>query len=207
MIPRTLARYLDRRRLRDPAYAFLFDEDDGSELVAFDTETTSLDPITAEILSIGAVRLRGNQIFSGEALELLVKPNGIISADSIKVHHLRHVDLQHGMEPREAIAQFLEFIGARPLVGYFLKFDIAMIEKYLRPWLGIGLPNRRVEISGLYHQYVSARHPERAVDLRFDSLLRDLDLPLLGAHNALSDALMTAMAYLKLNAGESRRRW
>ncbi|CAK0774812.1 DNA polymerase III subunit epsilon [Gammaproteobacteria bacterium] len=206
MIPRALVRRFAQRRLRDPAYSFLFDKDDERELVAFDTETTSLNPNTAEILSIGAVRLRGNQILAGSALELLLKPNGVISADSIKVHHLRHIDLQHGLDPYDAIESFLKFIGTRPLVGYFLKFDIAMIEKYLRPWLGIGLPNRRIEISGLYHQYVSARHPERAIDLRFDSLLRDLDLPLLGTHNALSDALMTAMAYVKLKE-EPGRRW
>jgi len=205
MIPRAMVRYFSRRRLRDQAYSFLFDEDDGSELVAFDTETTGLNPSTAEILSIGAVRLRGNKIFAGSSLELFLKPNGVISANSIKVHHLRHIDLQHGLDPYDAIECFLKFIGARPLVGYFLKFDIAMIEKYLRPWLGIGLPNRRIEISGLYHQYVSARHPERAIDLRFDSLLRDLDLPLLGTHDALSDALMTAMVYVKLKEGSRHR--
>ncbi len=201
-----ISRLLARRQLRDPTYAFLFDGNDGDEVVAFDTEVTSLNVATAEILSIGAVRLCGNRIYAGEALELLLKPQGIISADSIKIHHLRHVDLQHGLEPRVAIGRFLEFIGARPLVGYFLQIDIAMIEKYLRPWLGIGLPNRQIEISGLYHQYVSSRHPERAVDLRFESLVRDLELPLFEVHNARSDAIMTAMAYIKLKA-ERPRRW
>ncbi len=192
-------RFLDRHRLRDPSYRFLFDHYKDSELVALDTELTSLNLGTAEILSIGAVRLQGNQIFSGDALDLLIKPNGLISRESIKVHHLRHIDLDHGLDPRVAIAHFLEFIGARPLVGYFLQFDIAVLNKYVRPWLGIRIPNRQIEISSLYHQYVSRRSPTQAVDLRFGSIIRDLEIPPLEAHNARSDAIMTAMAYIKLN--------
>ena len=38
----------------------------------------------------------------------------------------------------------------------------------------------------------------RIIDLRFDSLMRDLDLPLWPAHDALNDAVMAALAFLKL---------
>ena len=36
------------------------------------------------------------------------------------------------------------------------------------------------------------------VDLRFDTILKKLDIPILGKHDALNDALMTAMIFLKL---------
>ena len=41
--------------------------------VALDFETTSLDPAQAEIVSIGAVRIRGNRIETGDALSLRVQ--------------------------------------------------------------------------------------------------------------------------------------
>ena len=78
-----------------------------------------------------------------------------------------------------------------------------MINRVLFPMLGMGLPQEKIEVSGLYYDYKyqqlpsSARdHP--AIDLRFDTLMRDLGLPLWPAHDALNDAVMAALAFLKL---------
>ena len=35
-------------------------------------------------------------------------------------------------EPEIAIFQLLNFIGSRPIVGYYIEFDIAMISKYTK---------------------------------------------------------------------------
>ncbi len=56
-------------------------------------------------------------------------------------------------EIEKVIDEFLKFIGNRKLVGYFLEFDIAMINKYLKPKLGIKLPNRAYEVSAIYHDW------------------------------------------------------
>jgi len=97
----------------------------------------------------------------------------------------------------------MHFIGSRPLVGYYLEFDVAMINRVLFPILGMGLPQGQIEVSGLYYDYkyrqlpVAQRdHP--TIDLRFDTLMRDLDLPAWPAHDALNDAVMAALAFLKL---------
>ena len=36
------------------------------------------------------------------------------------------------------------------------------------------------------------------IDLRFDTILKNLDIPSLGKHDALNDAIMTSMMFLKL---------
>ena len=36
------------------------------------------------------------------------------------------------------------------------------------------------------------------IDLKFDTILKTLDIPALGKHDALNDAIMTAMMFLKL---------
>ena len=199
-MPRWLCRRFARRRLRDPHYAFLLEEDDGVERVSLDCETTGLDPRTAEILSIGAVKIRGRRILASDKLELYVRPSGAIDVESIKIHRLRHVDLEHGIPTREAIGRLLHFIGARALVGYYLEFDVALVNRYLRPWLGISLCNHQIEVSGLYHDRMIGAIPTRQLDLRFDTILRGLGLPSLGQHDAVNDALMTAMIYVKLTA-------
>ncbi len=129
------------KNLKDERYRFLFEEAPLDEVVVFDTETTGLNPKKDEILSIGAVKLKGNKILMSEKFELFVKPTREINEQSIKIHQIRNIDLQNGCEAREAITKFLRFIGSRPLVGYYLEFDIKMINKYLKPYLGITLPN------------------------------------------------------------------
>jgi DNA polymerase-3 subunit epsilon len=133
-----------------------------------------------------------------QKFELFVKPTREINEQSIKIHQIRNIDLQNGCEAREAITKFLRFIGSRPLVGYYLEFDIKMINKYLKPYLGITLPNRQIEVSGLYHDKKIKLIPDGVIDLRFDVMMKDLGLPIFGKHDALNDAVMTAMMYIKL---------
>ena len=98
--------------------------------------------------------------------------------------------------------RFLNFIGSQPLVGYYLEFDVAMIERYVKPWLGIKLPNKQIEVSGIYFDKKIALIPQGNIDLRFDTILQNLKIPNMGQHNAVNDAIMTAMIFLKLNKGQ-----
>lgn len=191
-------RALNAKKLKDEQYRFLFEEAPVDEVVVFDTETTGLNPKKDEILSIGAVKIKGNKILMSEKFELFVKPTREINEQSIKIHQIRNIDLENGCEPREAITQFLHFIGARPLVGYYLEFDMKMINKYVKPYLGISLPNQQIEVSGLYHDKKIKFIPDGVIDLRFDVMMKDLGLPIFGKHDALNDAVMTAMMYIKL---------
>ncbi|MCD8477362.1 MAG: 3'-5' exonuclease [Sulfurospirillum sp.] len=186
------------KNLNDERFRFLFEEAPLDEVVVFDTETTGLNPKKDEILSIGAVKVRGNKILMSEKFELFVKPRFEVNETSIKIHQIRNIDLQNALSPREAIEQFLDFIGARPLVGYYLEFDVAMINKYLKAWLNIYLPNPQIELSGLYHDKKIKRIPDGVIDLRFDVMMKELGLPIFGKHDALNDAMMSAMMYVKL---------
>ena len=189
----------NRKGLKDERFAFLFEPYEGDEVVVFDTETTGLDPRRDEVISIGAVKVRGNKIVTSETFELFLKTTKAISKESIEIHGIRPCDLEHAIDPKEGIGKFLEFIGSRPLVGYYLEFDVAMINRYLKPWLGITLPNPQTEVSGIYFDKKIALIPQGNIDLRFDTILKDLKLPPMGKHNAVNDAIMTAMIYIKLN--------
>ena len=193
-----LKQKLNRSRLTDEKYAFLFEKYEGDEMVVFDTETTGLDPKKDEILSIGAVILKNNRILTSKTFEIFLKPTQTISDKSITIHNIRPCDLQDAKQPQKAIESFLRFIGSRALIGYYLEFDVAMINKYIKPWLGITLPNKQIEVSSLYFDKKINLIPQGNIDLRFDTIIRDLDVPNMGQHNAVNDAIMTAMIYLKL---------
>ena len=191
--------------LGDPRFRFMWDKPPENEWVALDCETTGLNTKTDNIIAIGAVRIRSNRVMTSERLELLVRPDEkkSFSADSVRVHRLRAQDVAQGTAPDDAMMQLMTFIGSRPIVGYYLEFDIAMINRVLFPMLGMGLPQPKIEVSALYYDHKYKQLPATArdtssIDLRFDSLMRDLDLPLWPAHDALNDAVMAALAFLKL---------
>jgi DNA polymerase-3 subunit epsilon len=196
--------------LGDPRFRFMWDKPPPKEWVALDCETTGLNTKTDDIISIGAVRIRGNRVMTSERLELLVRPDKKkFSAESVRVHRLREQDVAQGVSIDDAMMQLMRFIGSRPLVGYYLEFDIAMINRVLFPILGMGLPQPKIEVSGLYYDYKYRQLPSHArqnqgIDLRFDSLMRDLDLPVWPAHDALNDAVMAALAFVKLRHLEAQ---
>ena len=192
------------RKLRDPAFRFLFEPPPADEWIALDCETTGLNVRTDAIVSIGAVRIVGNRILTSERLELLIKPQCNVGADSIRVHRWRKRDLADGVSIEQAIHTLLHFIGSRPLVGYYLEFDVAMLNRVLVPMLGIGLPQPKIEVSALYYDYRFRQLPpyqqqgDPDLDLRFATLMRALELPTWDAHDALNDAVMAALAFVKL---------
>jgi DNA polymerase-3 subunit epsilon len=187
-----------------PEFRFMFDPAPANEWVSLDCETTGLNVGKDEIISIGAVRIVGNRIMTSQRLELLVRPENGVSAESVKIHRLREQDVAQGLPIDEAMKQLMRFIGSRPLVGYFLEFDVAMINKALFPMLGMGLPQPKIEVSGLYYDYKYRQQPAHArqdapqIDLRFDTLMSDLGLPVRDAHDAVNDAVMAALAFVKL---------
>ena len=187
-----------RKKLKDQKFSYLFDEPPHDEYICLDCETTGLNPKKDEILSIGAVHIKKNKVLMRKTLNIFVKPSKNVTEESIKIHHIRPIDLENAVDPKDAILELLEFIGNRPIVGYYIKFDIAIISKYTKKYIGITLPNHQVEVSSMYFKSKKRSSDYEFVDLKFDTIMKELDIPELGKHDALNDAIMTAMIFLKL---------
>jgi DNA polymerase III subunit epsilon len=188
--------------LADPHFSFMYDAPPQGEWVALDCETTGLDVHRDQIISIGAVRIVGNRLLTSQRLELLVRPERALSVDSVRVHQLREQDVALGIDPEQAMRQLLDFIGSRPLVGYYLEFDVAMLNREIWPLLGVRLPQPKIEVSAMYYDFKNRQLPahERggSIDLRFATMMNELALPLRDAHDALNDAVMAGLAFVKL---------
>lgn len=202
MIPRRFRKLADRWRHRAGNYAHLFEPYDGDELVSLDCETTGLDPATAEILSIGAVRVRGNRVKTSEHLDVKLEPPDTIDEESIRVHRIRGMDLADGVTPQAAMERVLDFIGNRPLLGYYIAFDVAMLDKYLEPMFGFKLPNATVDLAQVYRSRLAGVPEGTDTDLRLETIAAKLDMPPMeGRHTALGDAISVALMYVRLKHG------
>ena len=196
---RAAKRLFHQASIGDQSYRFMFRPGPPGEVVSIDCETTGLDVAEDDVIAIAAVIVRGNRILTSERFEVVVRPEARMRGEAIKVHRLREADVEGGDRIIKVLPSLLRFIGGRPLLGYYLDFDVAMLDKSVLRFFGIELPNRRIEVSRLYHErkYGDAP-PGTVIDLTFRAMLADLGVPMLEQHDALNDALMTAMAYLRL---------
>lgn len=202
----------ERSRLKDSNYEFIFDEIEDDTYVCFDCETTGLDRKNDRIITLSAIKIQNNELQTSTSLNLVIKQPEEISEESILVHQIRNVDVANShfvySSEQEAVADFLKFIQGATLIGYFLEFDVAMVERVLKPWLGVGLPNPQIDVGDLYFDYARSQVVrsciEPNIDLSFDHILEKLELPNLGQHDAYNDALMTALIFLKLKQPEYR---
>jgi len=202
---RWLMRQMDRVALQDRSYMFLFEPGPEGEYISIDCETTGLDRGRDEIISVAAIRIKDDQILASESFRAITRPRCAISPEAIKIHGLREQDVAQAPTMNEVLPDLLRFIGGRPLVGYYIDFDLDMLNKHVAELIGVELPNKTVEVSNIYYglKYGDAP-PGTQVDLKFSSILRDLGLPLFNQHDAHSDALMTAMIYVALRDLKAR---
>jgi len=202
---RWIRRKIDRLLLADQSYAFLFEREEADEVVSLDCETSGFNILADDVVSIAAIKIRGSQLLTSQAFRAIVRPGAAMEASAIKVHHLREQDVAHARPMRQVLPDLLRFIGNRPLVGYWIAFDVRMLNKYLFSMLNIHLPNRLIDVSELYYErkYGNAP-PGTAIDLRYASILADLGLPALPQHDAMNDAVGAAEMYVILKDKRAR---
>jgi DNA polymerase-3 subunit epsilon len=198
-VKRWLRNLFYRATLADHTYRFLFEPGPADEVLVLDCETTGLNPRIDEVIAVAAIVIRGNRIVTSEAYKALIRADRVPTSESIKVHRLRARDVAGGRPVHEVLPELLRFIGGRPIVGYYVDFDVRMLDKYVLRYIEAKLPNRRIEVSEIYYalKYGGAP-PGTVLDLRFQSILADLGIPSLEQHDAFNDALMTAMMYVQL---------
>jgi DNA polymerase-3 subunit epsilon len=195
---RQLRRFSDRHRHAHGPFAHLFMPYEGSDVIAIDCETTGLDSRHAELVSIAAVPVKQGRVLTSQALDIKLEAPDSLEGSSIRIHRLRPVDLDEGESVVATLEQLLDFIGNRPLVGWCVDFDVAMVNRYLRPLMGFDLPNTTIELSSLYQKKMRHWKPELEPDLHFDAMAAALQVPVMERHTARGDAVTAALMYLQL---------
>lgn len=198
MVAKTLKTMGTRFKVQGTPWEPLFMPYHGDEVISLDCETTGLDPHTDDLLTCAAVKIRDGKIMTSEKLDLRLPPSPKQAADSIRIHGIRKVDLEGAISIDEALPRLLDFIGNRPLLGYYINFDVTLLNRYIRQSFGFELPNQTIELADVFQ--TKTRQPETA-DLRLERILTELNVPTFGRHTAIGDATMVAMAYVKLQKG------
>ncbi len=188
-------------RLANSPYQSLFGSIPKGEFVSLDCETTSLNPQQAELVTVAATKIINNKIVTSEPFHIKFKAPKSLTSQSIKIHQLRHHDLNEGYSELEGLTKLLAFIGNRPLVGYHIRYDKTILDRAYKKHFGFPLPNPLIEVSHLYHEQLERQLPNAYCDLSLEAICRHLELPLQERHDALQDAITAAMIYVRLTYG------
>jgi len=200
-----LTRLIDRIALSNREFKFLFQRQETDEAISLDCETTGFDPWVDDIVSVAAIPIKGKRILTSEAYQAVIRPDATLRPASIKVHQMRVKDLEGGRPIADVLPELLRFIGNRPLVGYWIDYDVKMLNKHVLRMLNIRLPNDQMDVCEMYHdrKYGNAP-PGTQIDLRFAAIQADLGLPPLDAHDPFNDALGAAEMFVILKDMKER---
>ena len=130
-----------------------------STYVVFDLETTGLDPKTGNsIIEIGAVKIQDGKII--DRYDELIDPKVKLSEEIIRITGITNEMLEGKREEKEAVIDFMKWVGDLPMVAHNARFDLSFLEMaYIKYDLGkitniiidtLGL-SRYLESSERYH--------------------------------------------------------
>lgn len=166
-------------------------------LIFFDTEFSSLDPYKGEILSIGLVKMNGEELYleveCNEELSEWTKENVLPLLTEPKISR------------KEAAKKIIEFAGNENsyLVSYVIEFDAPFLYKL------IGVTKKKNNREFPYHWiildfasmlFAIGKNPGSFASKDKNAMVNELgiDMSKYREHHALDDAKMLKEVYLKL---------
>ena len=171
---------------------------DLTRFVVLDTETTGFDYEKDRILSIGALVLQNNQINIADSFEIFIQQEHYDQATA-KIHGILRDSVLDRPNELEALKQFLDFLGDSIIVAHHSLFDVTMINKALERNGLSPLKNKTLDTAVLYKKTLLVSPLfERKDNYTLDDLADKFDISKKDRHNAMGDAYITAIAFLKI---------
>lgn len=164
------------------------------EYCAIDVETTGLNLKEDEIISIGATQIHMGRIIIENNFYREVRPDRSPSIPSVQIHGLRGIDLESIAPIESVIPDFIAQVAGRVLIAHAAWVEYAFLKRHLRD---LTFSKQIIDTAALaralgYAAGVNGHEPS------LESLARRIHLPAYAPHNALGDALTTAVVFLAL---------
>lgn len=158
-----------------------------NEIIVIDTETTGLNIEEDDIVQIAAVKFFKGIIL--DTFNIYLKTQKDL-APSQKIHNISNKFLaQNGIDRREGIVKFLEFVKDTPIAAYNLNFDLSMITNNCNR-LGIEINNNSFKKRFDILEITKRIYPNFK-SYSLENLIEIFNLNAINSHNALDDVKAT----------------
>jgi len=172
---------------------------DHVRFVVLDSETTGLDPRHDRLITMSAVAVRSGEIQLDDSFDALIRVEHNTTA--VEVHGVTRDEARGGVDEREALARFLDYLADAVIVGHHIGHDIATLDAgYERHW-NMRLLNRSMDTMDLtLHLEQDGAFAGRPPIRRFtlDALSEMFGVIPHDRHTASGDAFITAQVLLRL---------
>lgn len=161
--------------------------------VPFDLETTGLDPTGGDkIIQLGAIRVVNGRLQHNEIIDQLVDPQRPVPPIATDITGISPEMLVGQPTVDKVLPEFKEFVEGAVLVAHNAAFDMRFLElNEISTGIGFGNP---VLDTLLLSTVV---HPNQD-DHTLDGIAGRMNIPIVGRHTALGDAIVTAEILLRL---------
>ena len=168
---------LDERPLREQRF------------VVLDLETSGLNMSRDLVLSIGAVTIDDGTVDLDRQFEsTLLRDTGTPTA-SVLIHGIAPSVQAAGVEPAEALLDFMEFLGDSPILAFHAPFDQRMLTRALKQELDHRLRHCFLDVAELAPMLCSEAGIRNG---SLDDWIEHFGLQVQQRHHASADALVTA---------------
>lgn len=163
-----------------------------SEIVAFDLETTGLNPRYDRPVELAAQRLRALKP-SDDGFECLVHPGRSIPIEASNVHGIFPEDVRHAPHVDAVFPAYLDYLGDAILLGHNVEFDLRFLVSSAQRLGRAPLRNPVVDTMALARRLF----PE-APGYSLEALVGFLKLPPGPFHRAMADVRHTVHLFQRL---------
>ncbi len=176
-------------------------------VVVIDAETTGLDVTTDRLISLGGLRVQGNQLQIGGHFEAyLPTPEAFAANEAVAIHGIIPNSQRYKYwREDEMLESLLAFLGDAIIVGHHISFDVTMINQALVKAGAGKLQNQVIDTAAVAERIQPQGYWTQPGQYSLDKLARRYSIPLSDRHTALGDAYITAILWLKLT-GRLRER-
>lgn len=162
------------------------------DVVVFDLETTGFSPNAGdEIISFGAIAVKGHEIRTEETFYSLVNPGRPIPDHIARLTGIEDSAVSAAPSVMEGLRQFFEFTHKRILVAHASGHDKKFLNAALWRTSKVHMTHRVLDTLMI----AKWLEPKRS-DYSLDALLEDHGIPAGRRHHALEDSIMTAKLWV-----------
>ena len=155
-------------------------------LVAFDLETTGLNPKRDSIIEIGAIRFNEKRV--EDEFSVLVNPGRSIPSFITQLTGISNEMVRNAPNIHDVIPDFEAFVGDAPVIGHNVRFDLGFVQRYdILPY------NDVIDT----YELAAVLLPS-AGRYKLGAISNSLGIPLVNAHRALDDARATQGVFARL---------
>lgn len=170
------------------------------EFLALDFETTGLNPLKDDIITIGMVPFTLNRIFIKRARHWTIRPRKQLNEESIVIHGVTHNDVLDAPDFSEVVPEVLASMSGHIMVVHYRRIEREFLNRELNARYQEGIAFPVIDTMALEEQIQEQQaggllnmiKGKKKQPVRLGSSRTRYGLPAYPPHHALTDAIATA---------------